>query len=573
MDHFVALLVDDEPRDTLTPVGEYFEKDPGQKLRQAVDGNTVAPWHEQPTRAAVKVCTARNYAEALELLRTQFFHLAMIDARLDREDKDNFEGLSLLGELKNLRPACERVVMSRLFGMWRDAERIVREVHPLPGFARGRAHSLFNLADPAQTCADLIEDRAFRWLRTQVQVVGAQVAVDGLQARARRGSGEAARITHDEVDFLVSRLFGQGEQWNQGDGIGIARVELALIEQGFSSAAVLKGRCFSANQAPGIWCVLKFADRHYIEQELVRYSRYVRYRLAVHHRVELLGCGFGDNLGVLCYNFASASPESAPVSLSKLFLKADRGFFVALDDLLSPGKKGWYQEKGTVRSLGNHFHTTYAVDTIEIRRQLASLHEIGWLQGDRLTIGDVVLELPSADLFVNTVFTGSAESCIVHGDMHCDNILVGAGNYPNLIDYYYVGNGPRAIDFATLEGSVRLLDLQQRIGMDDQVGNGPDPALADIVVMIREEQALEQTVWSGGAAAFGPEQALSNWATASLHIAGLARRNHEGLRREEYAATCIMWAMRLLKVPALSTRQRLRLLVWISPLITLLKAG
>jgi hypothetical protein len=574
MKKFNALLVDDDERNILEPAMKYFKDYPDQVLRYADEANgSLTPSQDNSTRSAVTLKTASTLEEAKDLLRTDFFQLALIDARLNANDDDDFSGLGLLSALIELRPSCERIVISNLFEEDANAPIIVREAHPLPASAQGRAHRLWN-KDPAETCHLLIEDRACRWLNNQVNVTGADLAANAVRARARSEDKDAIAITDAEIEFLVSRLFGQGENWNQGNGIGISRVELGKIKQGFSSAAVLKARCFSANGTPGIWCVLKFASRDYIEQELVRYSRYVRFRLAMHHRVELLGWGIADRIGVLCYNFATDSPDSEPISLSEMFLKAEDGFFESLDNLQSPGKKGWYAEKCMISSLGQHFKTTYAVDIPVVRRHVARVvgHVGHGSGGDEcFKIGDVTLELPSSKLFTDVAFTEEVDGCIVHGDMHCDNILVIAGNRPNLIDYYYVGNGPRSLDFATLESSVRLLDLKDRFGDQDSTENGLDDGMRQIVNMLQSEEQILATVWPKAPPKHDASQPF--WVQASIHIARLAQLNVDHIPVKEYAATCVMWAMRLLKVKELTTRQKVRLLVWISPFVKMLKSS
>jgi CheY-like chemotaxis protein len=546
MKHFSVLLVDDDRDNILDPAVKEFADNPRVRLR-----------------------VAEKFDPALKLLKSEFFHLALIDARLHRTDGRNLDGLALLGEVKELRPSCERVLITE--NLYPEAEMITKELHPVNGCAQ----SLLNKADPVHSFSAVIANRADHWLSNQVEVVGAAAVVEVLRKRLeRRRPKPGTSVTDDEIDFLVSRLFGQGQLWNQPEGVGIARVQLDLIKQGFSPAAVLKARCYSTTGSPGIWCVLKLAQREVVGQELLRYSRYVRYRLALHYRVELLGWELADNLGVLCYNFASGSPDDV-ASLSDLYLHGKEGFYLALDDLLSPGKQGWYAESVWIDSLAHYFQNAYGLDTVAVRQKIRQyLTELGrsvsvMMSPDHASVCGASFELPAPAVFSRNVFRRRTPGCIVHGDMHCDNILVGAGNRPNLIDYYSVQNGPRALDFATLEASVRLLDIKARGG--DGASLRPDAEVIPELARLGEGEArVWKSVWAAGITSAAPP-ASEPWVKASLYIAEKAKANYRDLTEEEYAATCLMWAMRLFKVDALTSLERMRLFVWISSLVAVLK--
>jgi hypothetical protein len=97
--------------------------------------------------------------------------------------------------------------------------------------------------------------------------------------------------------------------------------------------------------------------------------------------------------------------------------------------------------------------------------------------------------------------------------------------------------------------------------------------LKDVASELHRERVVWREVWSD------PGQANNNssmhsrspyWAEVSLELGRLARANFPTLTPEEYAATCLLWALRLFRVVSLSDIARLRLLVWMSQLNELL---
>lgn len=568
MKHFRVLLVDDDEPEILSKAVAEF-----------------------PEGGRVRLRTAKDKATAEKLLKKEFFHLALIDPRLHPKDDNKFDGVNLLRKLKELRPSCERLILTHLGRRGKDdAKPIARQLHPIDGLAQG----ILMKTDVARAFRKLINEKANRWLNNPegkpgedrpLDIVGTDLAAQTLHSLFNRRDKKSSHktktaITADEIDFLVSRLFGQGEPWDhKHEGLGIQRVELTLIRrQGFSPAAVFKARSFSSNNTEGIMCVLKFAKRDYVEQELVRYSRYVRFRLAMHHRAELLGWGFADNVGVLCYNFAGDT------SLSKLFLKKDAGFFRALDDLFSPKKQSWYTDPCVVR-LSDHFLRDYKMDVLKvtelIRQVLAELERQfqGSRRGHQVALCGATLNLPD-DVLQKSVFDQEMPGCIVHGDLHCDNVIVGKDDQPMLIDYFSVTNGPRALDFATQEGSVRLLALQR---LDEHEDIVPDPRPDTEVIpeqcqALAAEEAVWKAVWGRNTAESAAAPGEPSWSTASIQIGKLAQANfpkkedpaRTDLTEEEYAATCLLWALRLFKVEDMPLRDLARLLVWISFLVQVL---
>lgn len=58
------------------------------------------------------VCSAATRAEALQKLNTKYFHVAVVDVRLDEADEDNQEGLLLMHEIKERYPSVAVIILT-----------------------------------------------------------------------------------------------------------------------------------------------------------------------------------------------------------------------------------------------------------------------------------------------------------------------------------------------------------------------------------------------------------------------------------------------------------------------------
>jgi len=564
MKHFSVLLVDDERKEILEPAEEEFPKEV-LGLRE----------DECPDKPRIRLLTAANRKDAEELLKKEFFHLALVDPRLT---ENQFDGFFVLKNLKELRPACTRFLLTQLSrDSFDGANSVVFHSHPDEGIAQG----ILVKSDHDNPWRDLIRKRAESWLKNSLKVEGTSVVAQRLNDLYRiRNRKLDVDITDDEIDYLVSRVFGQGESWHVGkQGSGMNTVTLQPLQrQGLSPAVVaFASGSSSNNNVQGIQCVLKFAHRHYVEKELANYCQYVRYRLGLHHRVELLGWALADNFGVLCYNFASDT------TLYDLFFDDFALFEEVLNNLFSSEKKAWYKDTGKTK-LAEYFKSCFKFDNEkrdqtlrEMKQDTLSIENL--LHKDHRNACDAIRATVVAlanEVFSMTIFTNDLTGCIVHGDLHGDNVLV-CDDEPRLIDYHTVATGPRTVDFATLEAGVRLLALKRRNnGKKIDIDPRPDEIVLPEIVDCGDADVLVwNAVWGGGAMPVPNPSAAPPWERAAYRLGNLARQNstHPDLSEREYAATCLLWCVRLYSHSTLTLRDRARLIVWMSHLVRVLNTG
>jgi len=58
------------------------------------------------------ICTASSTTEALQMIEDEFFHVALLDVRLDESDEGNRAGIALMHEIKKREPSLEIIILT-----------------------------------------------------------------------------------------------------------------------------------------------------------------------------------------------------------------------------------------------------------------------------------------------------------------------------------------------------------------------------------------------------------------------------------------------------------------------------
>ena len=167
----------------------------------------------------VRVAGSLEVAEA-EILEN-FFHVAMVDLQLKEKAARDIGGQIVLRHLRDLRPSCRRILMTR------HPDKYTQEQHEY-------RKALFGLLDPRdplisgaidKTSAKVSFVRALRahaddWLSNQVEVIGLDEVWEAVAAEEIEGDlpigDQKARPCPAELDFVVSSVFGQRRSPDDG---------------------------------------------------------------------------------------------------------------------------------------------------------------------------------------------------------------------------------------------------------------------------------------------------------------------------------------------------------------------
>jgi len=505
----------------------------------------------------IHVSVGRNLDEADALIADHYFNVAFVDIELDRTARPNVDGLTILRLLADVRPSCRRLLLTGrpseyragIFDMLDPANRVIDGAIDKENFDH-----LF---------VDYVEVAALEWLRAPVDVGALELLYEQLQGRLIRGGmtpgGRRVATTLEEVDYVVSSAFGQDIERDADEGKAvddIAAIDLELLEGGKSRSIVAYGRPRTSAEEDGIQCVVKIGPRHDTLEELRRYDRYVRFRLSLHRRVELLGHAVGDTLGAICYSFAGSSPRDI-VALQSLFNAQDERAHATIQQLLGD-KSDWRVGGPRARDLAGFFRHAYRLDALKViaeadafsTRRAASFGATK--SGSALVFpGGGRVELPvDADLVAGNV-RGFYDQSVVHGDLNASNVIVSSTNEIVLIDFRHTERGPVTLDLAGLEASLRLTP---QVWAD--VG---EHAIRDLAIerkLWAHDFSESDDWWSGG-----PDAEPPYWARVSATLMGIAIRTMSVSRRQ-HAVTCLLYALRVFRVTQLDPAARMRLLVW-----------
>ena len=537
MNTFSVLLVDDD-RSQLEAIEDLDEDRPGLEIHYAA-----------------------NQREALDIIERHHLQLAIVDVSLRGDPQPDTDGVFVLTVLRTIRPSCERILLTTIQSEnRREAIRALAPERGEPAMAQGLVDKL----DVHLRARQLIAERASRWLHAPVQVQNLPALAQQLSDRGVVGVGisparDKLRVTDAEVEFVLSRLFGQGDTDPDRAVDLVDEVEMNLISEGWSRSVVAwcEPRASKSGRT-GPRCVVKIGPRADAEQEIQRYRSYVRYGVAFRYRVELLDHVLGDTVGAVCYSYGSGH-STVSESLQQMFDEERDEAIRCLDLLYDPQEKHLLADVTRANDLVLFFKHEYGRDSTQLIRELRRFvdrHDALNLVNENGSVKwrDEVFAIPRPEEFGSGRYIGPYSACVVHGDLHGGNVLVANDAQPVLIDYRNMTRGPRLLDFASLETSLRMLP--------SLVSRPESEVMGDVEL----ERAVWNATWNKEEVSFEPY-----WARVSIHLHELMSQNFPDCGEWEYAATSLLRALRVFAATAVQDAHRLRLLVWISVLETRLR--
>ncbi|HMI20101.1 MAG TPA: phosphotransferase [Sphingomonas sp.] len=266
-------------------------------------------------------------------------------------------------------------------------------------------------------------------------------------------------------------------------------VTLEPMAGGLSGSWVFK--MISRNSKSGITCVpavLKVSALEYAQQELDNYHRFVKWGLPYTWRVDLLGSGTTKSYGAIAYSFILSDLQKFEPLTDALRKCEDSRVAAVIDTLFSPDMRRWYgdplirTEKNIVeRYVGRYFRGAEAQSISEAKfLEVAQKAFKAHLVGSSVMVGARKFDNPGAVLFGFPM--GEYRSCICHGDLNSNNVMLAANEQTIFIDFQETGRAHVFEDFVTMEASIRLyhgedgLHGDRLLEADMAVGDGQDIA-------------------------------------------------------------------------------------------------
>ena len=455
------------------------------------------------------VDTATTIARAHELLNLTFFHLLVLDIRMEEDDESNAEGMDLLREIdsRDLSTAMQIIMLSaygtprqmrQAFTQYKVADFLSKDEFDDEEFLE-RVRTIFAehvRANFALTC---------HWQNTtgSEQVV-VNLEVDG--QRVKRDSPFQQQIA-EELNDLLARLFYKADS-----------LLLRPLARGHSGSAVLWAQPFSADGA-GQAVVVKFGDFRGIDQEYSHYLEHVQPFIGGGRSTSIISLRRTPRLGGIVYSMLGAVGDHLE-SFGSFYNRADIADIKGvLDRLFLDTCKPWYANRGPLKllDLTEHYQGFLDFTTDKLERALS--------EGLKAVHGKHKLTfnaLPGEATFTNPVlaladqrFVRSTYECKTHGDFNESNILVDAAGHTWLIDFESTGPGHILRDIGELDSVVRFqllkveeATLEERLRMEE------------VLSQIESFSAVKGL--EGGLAT--ENEAVAKAYATSAHLRGLASR-------------------------------------------------
>lgn len=596
---FRILVIDNEP-EILTFLTEQFEV-------ELDDGQ-------------LELLAADNEHDGRDLFVEKFVDLIVLDLHFPDptgRGEGHLGGAELYRELETLRASVDIVMVTgknlrnELPALFSAASRSTRphvidfvdkrtRLESLTKVVRERV-TLFQQAavsvdrDDALFVADLILRRRMRYPKAAPMPRSeVSFAVTGPEPSFLRRSTDEIAV---EVERLCDDLFGNRRGIPDRTAV---RVEMQRLDRrGLSAAVTVKPLVHLAlhdveRETEGFQCILKVGPVADIAEEVDRFQEYVRYGVELPQRVELLAHAYRDALGGIVYSFAGGVGDECLLSLDEVLRQSDADVSAkVLESLFATTH--WYSVSAKKARVLHYFDTEYqtnlahSLDTnASVLRRIGEELGLFAVEGDPER-SDTTVRWPEGSNFVlpGREFLGegwsarSYERCLVHGDMHGGNVLAvldsgtagqdDASRFQRacLIDYRNAGPGPRCIDAAALETSIRIADAEvvaRQVNPVGAVGLSQAElreALQMVVRRLDPERQFHDYVWDRRKSA-GKEQ----WAIlGTVVVQGLRRTfGSDKLSEDEYIETSILYLMRQLGYSQIDAVVRLRLCVRLAAL-------
>jgi len=411
--------------------------------------------------------------QVLRKLTETFYHLLILDIRLEDTDQSNEGGIELLRELneRELSEATKVIMLSA-----HDTKEQMRTAFKDYKVSDFLSKDKFSRKILLESVHQVFSDDVHINLGLQViwrQVTGPEQMVHNLEVEGKRLRGkevepEYLQLIAAELDDLLCRLFYQAE-----------RVLVRPLAVSKSPTGVLWAQPFY-NNGGGRAVVVKFGDFQTIEEEYSNFKKYVQPLIGGGRNTTILDVRRTPHLGGIIYSLLGADSDNLE-DFGHFYRHADISKIrEVLDRLFLDTCSAWY---------GNRTHLQ-PLDLTADYEQLLELteeklkHAFSKLQDSVRGAGQQRLSFKSLkkeQTFTNPLASmkeppliSSTYICTTHGDFNQRNLLVDKTGHTWLIDFQATGQGHILRDFAQLDSEIRFFllapeeaTLDERLQMEE----------------------------------------------------------------------------------------------------------
>jgi hypothetical protein len=325
-------------------------------------------------------------------------------------------------------------------------------------------------------------------------------------------------------------------------------VRISKLAGGLSGSKVYRfSTCNSISKLESIPAVLKVSEKEWAIKELNNYNKFVKWGLPYTWRVDVLGSGVTKKYSAVAYSFVQGD-TSKQIDTLTYFLENGE-YLVAqsvIEKIFSPQMRRWYgdellehEENIVHRYLERYFIGSESknLSSSVFKKICANVYGV-IPSGANLIVDGITIGEPIAKLF-GTPRDGYL-SCICHGDLNSNNVIVSETKEVIFIDFQETGRGHVFEDFVTMESSVRLYGKHNEIDdWHNYLQNEINIANSDINSTVSKPHELICRIRKLAASNFPNEPFINYYyACAAFHFR-LLRAKLTDLQQKKCVATII----------------------------------
>jgi CheY-like chemotaxis protein len=401
-----------------------------------------------------EVQVAEGREEALQLVKAERFHLAVLDVRLDESDEDNREGLELMRQIKARDPTVSVIILTG----YADVSMVQEALRPQ---SNGLSLAYSFVEKPhSQELVEFVEAAFQQEIKINWDLVihSKDDFLHKLPRRLRfagRPKPPANRLP-TEIDELLRKLFFTCEE-----------ITLHPLKQGFSGAAVLRVEPHYRRRGRGESVVAKIGEWSLIEEEERNFAQAVQGMVGGHRLPQRLELARTRSLGGLVYSFAGLGDIVGFVEFYNQATSSD--VVPVLKNLFLETCFPWGRSNPVFRPVFNfteYYFRHLHLNPTKLRRSLSALfgkrHCLSQFDesGSRLQLLEDTVLINPVELVLSHPLIGDAYLTPVHGDLTGYNVILDHHRETWLIDFARTGQGLLLQDFACLENFVKFSLLE-----------------------------------------------------------------------------------------------------------------
>jgi DNA-binding response OmpR family regulator len=422
-------------------------------------------------KGGFEATTAADLEEARQRLAHDFFHLLLLDIRLEANDPDNNDGMTLLEEMARTGlTAATGVIVLSAFGTMDQQREAFRDFDVLDFIHKRNFHYKELLAEIQNLLAKLQINLTLNihWQGLS----GPEEVVLGLQlgeARITRSEKRRPLLVRAalELDDLLCRLFHEAET-----------VLISPLPGGRGTGGILLVRPTFPELGAGQPRIVKFADAATIQGEAEHYEKYVSHFVEAGRSTHLEARRRTSLLGGLSYTLVGADGEAFR-TWNAFYERADtEPIRLTLENLFFRTCGPWYASTSPLQPVDlsaeyahmlgfSRENLSHARDKLAFTIQGSDEWTFTALDTDRRFANPLtVLDKPP---LIRMTYL-----CTTHGDLHGGNIIVDESSNSWLVDFARTGPGHILRDLAELDSAVRFellgeteADLKERFLLEE----------------------------------------------------------------------------------------------------------